>query len=78
MAAKMTADLKSPLHSPTSPWEDYEPNMRLNDLQVFCDEVFPPAVHDAWVLIIENELPVPPWLLRPQREPCLPHTGLCR
>ncbi len=63
----MTTDFNSPLHSPTSPWEDYEPKTRLNDLQDFCVAGVPPAIHDAWVLIIDNNLAVPPWLAVPTK-----------
>ena len=63
----MTSNLSSPLYNYKSPWENYEPGLRLQDLREFVDAGVAPAVHDAWCLVIDNELAVPGWLAEPTR-----------
>jgi hypothetical protein len=58
----------SPLHSYESPWEDYEPAVRLQDLREFTEAGVAPAIHDAWSLIIDSDLAVPDWLAAPTKK----------
>jgi hypothetical protein len=63
----MTSSLNSPLYSYESPWENYEPHVRLQDLKDFTEAGVAPAIHDAWSLIIDNALAVPDWLAVPTK-----------
>jgi hypothetical protein len=58
----------NPLHSYASPWENYEPSVRLQDLREFAEAGVAPAIHDAWTLIIDGELAVPDWLAAPTKK----------
>jgi hypothetical protein len=58
----MTNTTKNPLYSLTSPWDNYDPGVRLKDLREFCDAGVAPAIHDAWVIVINNKFVVPDWL----------------
>ena len=61
----MTSKLDNPLYGYDSPWQNFEPNVRLQDLREFAEAGVAPAIHDAWSLIIDNELVVPDWLATP-------------
>jgi hypothetical protein len=53
---------KSPLQGPYSPWQHFEPAVRLTELKDFIDAGVAPAIHDAWTLVIDHDLEVPDWL----------------
>jgi hypothetical protein len=63
----MTSNRNNPLFSYESPWLNYEPKERLEDLKEFVAAGVAPAIHDAWSLIIDNELAVPDWIAEPSK-----------
>lgn len=65
MARHVTSNLDNPLYGYDSPWATFEPNERLRDLREFAEAGVAPAIHDAWSLIIDNELAIPDWLAGP-------------
>src|ERR1700722_19364371 len=59
------------LHTPKHQWLDGydDPAQRLADLELFCSGGVGPAIHDAWIVLRDNEqLPQPAWLLQPTLE----------
>jgi len=63
----MVGKIGSPLQSHDSPWQEFVPSERLNDLRDFVEAGVPPAIHDTWSLVIAFDLQVPDWLAAPTK-----------
>jgi hypothetical protein len=53
---------QNPLFSLTSPWADFDPKTRMEDLKEFVEAGKAPAIFDAWTLVIEYDVAIPNWL----------------
>jgi hypothetical protein len=53
---------ENPLFSLTSPWANFDPTKRIEDLREFVEAGKAPAIFDALMLVIEHNVAIPNWL----------------
>jgi hypothetical protein len=53
---------QNPLFSLTTPWADFDPTTRMEDLKEFVEAGKSPAIFYAWTLVIEYDVEIPNWL----------------